>query len=68
LNPNSYYPYSEDYRSSYGALMWDVGSYGFWLGATGSVTMGTHRVGGNELFIDGSVKWRNFPWMAETPW
>jgi hypothetical protein len=46
--------------------MWDVGSYAFWLGATGTVTNGVHRVGINELFIDGHVKWRNFSWMQNT--
>jgi prepilin-type N-terminal cleavage/methylation domain-containing protein len=59
-----YYPYDEAYRSSYGTLLWDMGSRAFWLANTGTVTMANHRVGGNELYIDGSVKWRNYPWIA----
>jgi prepilin-type N-terminal cleavage/methylation domain-containing protein len=63
-----YYPYAEEYRSSVGALMWDVGSYGFWLGATGTVTMANHQVGGNEVFIDGHVGWKKYPWITGATW
>jgi len=59
-----YYPYQPEYQSSVGALMWETGSRGFWLGATGSVTQGNHLVGGNEVFIDGSVRWKPYPWIA----
>ena len=63
-----YYPYASSYMSPVGALMWDVGSRGFWLGATGTVTQGNHRVGGNDLYVDGHVQWRNYPWMVNVPW
>jgi prepilin-type N-terminal cleavage/methylation domain-containing protein len=59
-----YYPYLPDYQSSPGALMWDVGSRAFWLGATGTVTMGNHLSGGNEVYIDGSVKWKKYTWIG----
>jgi len=59
-----YYPYLPEYRSPVGALMWEVGNYGFWLGcpAGSTIWMGCHKVGGNDLYVDGSIKWRYYPW------
>lgn len=61
-----YYPYSIEYRSSKRAIMWECGSYSFWLGSYApNRGLGAHGVGGNELFIDGSVKWRYYSWMPQ---
>ena len=59
-----YYPYLDEDRSPVGALMWEVGSYGFWLGCYGDSTIGQgcHYYGGNDLYTDGSVVWRDYPW------
>ena len=61
-----YYPYQDDYMSSVGALMWEAGSYLFWLGGTGAVGQGAHYWGMNELFIDGGVIWRTHKWREDT--
>jgi len=59
-----YYPYKSEYRSPVGTLMWEVGNYGFWLGFYGnsSIRDGCHYYGGNDLYADGSVEWRYYPW------
>ena len=58
-----YYPYKPEYRSSRGAMMWDVGSYAFgWGNYAPNRGKGCHFVGGNELFADGAAQWRYYPW------
>jgi hypothetical protein len=45
--------------ASTGAMLWDIGNYGF---STGQATppFGCHNDGGNEAFTDGSVRWRKY--------
>jgi prepilin-type N-terminal cleavage/methylation domain-containing protein len=63
-DPTNTYWHLPEYRSPVGALMWEVGNYGFWLGcpAGSTIWMGCHNVGGNDLYTDGSIKWRYYPW------
>jgi hypothetical protein len=62
-----YYPYSDEYRTPRGALLSDVGDYSFYFG-TGAAWPdagdGCHKIGGNDLFVDGSVIWRNYSWES----
>jgi hypothetical protein len=59
-----YYPYLPEYCSSPGAIFWEVGSYAFYFGGAGTLPQGAHYYGGNELFIDGSVRWKKYTWIA----
>jgi prepilin-type N-terminal cleavage/methylation domain-containing protein/prepilin-type processing-associated H-X9-DG protein len=57
-------PYMLEKIAPRGGLMWDVGSYRFNFTA-GVSSLGNHRIGGNTLFVDGSVGWRRFPWVTQ---
>jgi hypothetical protein len=52
-----------------GAMMWDIGTYNFIFGPghglIPAALQGAHRVGGHTLFVDGSVSWRSYPWIAQ---
>lgn len=62
-SPNSNRKYWEPKVTPRGSILNDVGCQWFYFGDTDPQTwVGNHQWGGNDCFIDGAVRWRNYPW------